>query len=112
MLSFIPDFLSISPRGFFNNNSALEYSVQIFALRDPYLALLTALQAPSQRVTKLYLIANLPHSANLSWNSPDILVDYCALLGSLFMLEGANEDITAVNSFSTYVSGIIPDLIC
>jgi hypothetical protein len=45
---FIPDFLSTSDMGFLSKSSAFEYSVQILALREPYLALPITLQAPSQ----------------------------------------------------------------
>jgi hypothetical protein len=76
MLSFMPVFWSTSEGGFLRRSSALEYSVQTFALRDPYLALKTTLQAPSQSWMRLYLMANLPHSASLSWKMALIFDDY------------------------------------
>jgi len=57
---------STSEGGFLRRSSALEYSVQTFALNEPYLALVITAQAPSHNDIKLYLIAILPHSASLS----------------------------------------------
>ena len=66
VLSFMLVRGSTSADGFLRRSSAFVYSVQIYALRELWLALSTTLHAPSANLIMPCFTAMRPHSASLS----------------------------------------------
>ena len=94
VFNFIPVLGSIPVYGFLSNISAVVYNVQTYALKEGFARFITLLQ-PSASLINPYLIATLPHSANLSNNICYIFVTYDPYMSSR-LLDKLNGDIVVI----------------
>lgn len=85
---------SIPADGFLSNISAVVYNVQTYALKEGFAQFITLLH-PSASFINPYLIATLPHSANLSNNICYIFVTYDPYISSR-LLDKLNGDIVVI----------------